>query len=510
MTAKRYTTSDFNQKRLKESWTRVAEFDDFQEFSNFVNYSKNEHHMRFGKYAMVQVKKFSPEVEKEAASGTKPEQLAIFLDEGTTQNFVSLHKKKDNLVLVWSCEKSEEDQPAMGLHAELTNVCRGRVHGFKLDSKSLVKALEFLDRKKSELINLNGTPVDPAYFPSYIQPLLVFEKESTEIGDKPWRFVLETPNDGQNYNRDTVAQFCSGDPRYDRLVLTFSQRSNQVSLRLEDKCVDSAPDLRAITSAVGGHDNTLEALRTKYNEIKVQRIAILGAARIMPYLELKNPLKPEEGYKDDTDDRRRAVAYTSHVQSQVDELMGYMETNDRLYTTVNGGWAGVKENSMGAPMMSNLMGATSKWADTFFQITVMPTIGNYDRVVTREEDMTAEQKESGLYPGAYFEVEGVWGDDSKFLVGISTALLVFAPYGFWTNIEIANGIAQGKPVAVMVNPDHEWTNKDDVEAIKSNTRDNGQPYVEREWTLPDGMKRKYRMYLAAERAAEWFVEEFYT
>lgn len=400
----------------------------------------------------------------------------------------------------------------MGLHAEVTSVCESRVHGFKLDSESLRKALEFLDTKKNELINLNGTAVNPTYFLSYINPLMAIEKESKGPGDQPWRFVLETPNDGQNYNRDTVAQFCSGDPRYDRLVLTFSKESSRVSLRLEDKCVESAPDLALITSAVGGGDNTLAALRTKYNEIKVQRIAILGAARVMPYLELKNPLKPEDGYKDDTDDRRRAITYTSHVQGQVDELMNYMEANDRIYTTVNGGWAGAKENSMGAPMMSNLMGATSKWADTFFQITVMPSIGNYDRVVTRETDLTATQKMGGLYPGAYFEVNGVWGDDSKYLVGISTALLVFAPYGFWTNIEIANGIAQGRPVAVMLNPHHEWTkseSKDDIEAIGKNATEKNQPYVEKDWTLPDGTKRKYRMYLSARHAAEWFVETFY-
>ena len=34
----------------------------------------------------------------------------------------------------------------------------------------------------------------------------------------------------------------------------------------------------------------------------------------------------------------------------------------------------------------------------------------------------------------------------------STGLVVFEPYGFWTNIEIANGVAQDKPVAIIADP----------------------------------------------------------
>ncbi len=105
MAAKRYTTSDFDLKQRKEGWTRVAEFDDIQMFLNFVNYTGNEYHKRFGKYAMNQVKKFHLEVDKEANSGgARPEPFAIFLDEGATQKFVSLSRKSDNLVLVWTCQ----------------------------------------------------------------------------------------------------------------------------------------------------------------------------------------------------------------------------------------------------------------------------------------------------------------------------------------------------------------------------------------------------------------------
>src|SRR5262245_7425962 len=99
MTARRLLTSDFNERRPKDGWTRVAEFNDFQAFSNFVNYSGNANHKRFGPYAMTQVKKFYPEVAKEAGLAGK---FAIFLDEGASQKFVSLSKTADGLVLVWS------------------------------------------------------------------------------------------------------------------------------------------------------------------------------------------------------------------------------------------------------------------------------------------------------------------------------------------------------------------------------------------------------------------------
>jgi hypothetical protein len=111
MPSRRSLTSDFNQRRLREGWTRVAELKDFAAFSNFVNYEGNASHKRFGTSAMAQVKKFYPEVEGEAA---KPGLFTIFLDEGATQNFVSLSRTADDVVVVWTCQKSTGDQGAPG------------------------------------------------------------------------------------------------------------------------------------------------------------------------------------------------------------------------------------------------------------------------------------------------------------------------------------------------------------------------------------------------------------
>jgi hypothetical protein len=37
MAPKHLPTSDFNSRRLKDDWIRVAQFGEFQEFANFVN-----------------------------------------------------------------------------------------------------------------------------------------------------------------------------------------------------------------------------------------------------------------------------------------------------------------------------------------------------------------------------------------------------------------------------------------------------------------------------------------
>ncbi len=105
MAAKPLLLSAFNAKRLKEGWTRIAELSDFQAFTNFVNYSGNPNHERFGSYVMKQVKEVYPEVQKQAgpeAPNRGP--ITFFLDESVNQKFLSLWKKAEDFVLVWSFE----------------------------------------------------------------------------------------------------------------------------------------------------------------------------------------------------------------------------------------------------------------------------------------------------------------------------------------------------------------------------------------------------------------------
>jgi hypothetical protein len=103
MVAKRLLTSAFDARRLKDGWTRVTEFSDFPSFTNFVNYSGNVNHKRFGSYVMAQVKSAYLEIEKQAG----PEVLnqgpvTFFLDESASQKFVSLVKSAEDTVFVWA------------------------------------------------------------------------------------------------------------------------------------------------------------------------------------------------------------------------------------------------------------------------------------------------------------------------------------------------------------------------------------------------------------------------
>jgi hypothetical protein len=141
MPAKRSSIADFERRRITESWTRVATYTEFQKFSNFVNYSGNAENKRFGPYAMAQVKKFYPEVEREAGPGA-PERgaIVIYLDQGATQNYVSVYKEADGFVLTWSSQRAAEkpDDPVVpvldgaGCLAKLAVLAVGARQGVRL------------------------------------------------------------------------------------------------------------------------------------------------------------------------------------------------------------------------------------------------------------------------------------------------------------------------------------------------------------------------------------------
>src|SRR5687768_1691170 len=103
MVAKRLRLAEYNAKRIREGWNRIAELSDFPAFTNFVNYGGNVNHQRFGEHVMAQVKKAYPEVQKEAGPQA-PQQgpITFYLDESASQKFVSLWKTTEDLVIVWT------------------------------------------------------------------------------------------------------------------------------------------------------------------------------------------------------------------------------------------------------------------------------------------------------------------------------------------------------------------------------------------------------------------------
>jgi hypothetical protein len=287
-----------------------------------------------------------------------------------------------------------------------------------------------------------------------IDILLKLEKEA-KIQKKPWRVVIDFPIYDEVY-KPPLVQICNGHPSYNRCVIEFEKTPPE--LRIAANCIEKEPELRTIRGGASPTQKdliTLADTKRHYDEAGMQRIAILGKARIFPYIETSGS---------DIIKVRQAIGYTANAQRQLDAFLTTMDANGDEYSTVNGGWAGRNENSMGMTMISNLFGAVHSGEQSGFHppITVMPRQANYDRVKTmadyleeleqREISVSISEEERAAAAATYFETPGVWGDDSKYLVGISSSLLVFDPRGTWTDIEIANGLAQDKPVAIIADP----------------------------------------------------------
>lgn len=390
------------------------------------------------------------------------------------------------------------------------------------DEENLKKAVEYLEDNLVVLRSLNGqksNAKNKEIIDEFIKGLLAFES-AAKSKKANWRFVVDfgVGADG-SFNPPTI-QFCSGAPSYNRYVVSVEPGS-QVKARLVTDCVESSPDLSKVRGGEGTlRSPTLEQTKQFYDKAGVQRVAILGAARVFPYnlrmeeLQRSKILKEidhegevelarlmDEEARGGPEKLKWPREYTEHAQRELNGFLDYMASQGTPYTTVNGGWAGMKEGSMGMPMISSLIGAvhSSEEGNFYPPITVMPQGGSYDRVQTMADRVRGTSAAEDHATATYFEVPGVWGDDSKYLAGLSTSLLVFEPYGFWTNIEIANGVAQDKPVAIIADPKklnepHNWSQ-------------DGKYYTS-EIDLPGNKKGEVRVYKHAEDAAEWMNQEF--
>jgi hypothetical protein len=102
-------TFQFNERKQKEHWIRIAQFNgDLEAFLSFVADSSNSEHQRFGSYAMVQVKEFRPEVEREVGPFRGPGAFLIFLDQADNQFFVSLSKRSEAIRLKTGLEMLDD------------------------------------------------------------------------------------------------------------------------------------------------------------------------------------------------------------------------------------------------------------------------------------------------------------------------------------------------------------------------------------------------------------------
>lgn len=354
-----------------------------------------------------------------------------------------------------------------------------------LESPSLKKLLAHLDNVAPHLQGLKDQTMPDTAFNNWGTPLIALEKESSTNDPKPWRFVFDAPYSEGKYINDPVVQICSGSPDYHRFVMTFSK--DKIDVKFDATCVTASPNLEAITCQ--NNQKTLARRREEDEETAIQRIAILGAARM--FIHTLNP-SPKH------------LELVAFVQGQINRFLDVFQHADpkrasheplNRFRTVNGGWAGRMEGSTGLPLMSQFAGIMAEKDDNTLAkrpVTIMPAGGAYDRV-------------EGTEPFNYFEVPGSWGDDSKYLIGYATSAIAFAPYGFWTEIELRNAIAQGKPTVVI-------TEKNKLDELKlpekfkkglKQLSDGNTTYLEIPVDLPDNKTGTYRLYTDAKYAAIW-------
>lgn len=378
---------------------------------------------------------------------------------------------------------------------------------FDFDEPSLQQLLRVIDEMTPALLAMQGRPPAANEFMLYVKPLLDLEKPipALESTWAKWRLVIENGKGADGNHLPVNIQICNGPPRYDRINIDFL--NNHVQCRISTECVTAKPDLNHLMSTKAeGPSQCLASLKAFYDNAQVHRVAVLGAARVFPHLAIPEqdgmdgrPATPPQPGAYDEATALRGQAITQRVVGSLDQFLDVME--DKQVFTVNGGWAGSQEGSTGLPLISSVIGAVAD-ADrghSLPPLTIMPSGGAFDRVVTRADVCQVRERELQPYLHTYYEVEGTWGDDSKYLVGVSTALMVFEPYGFWTNIEIANGVAQQRPVAVIADPAKLQQYPELMDGRSS--------YAEVPVPLPDGGTGMYRVYVNAAEASMWLEAE---
>jgi hypothetical protein len=372
--------------------------------------------------------------------------------------------------------------------------------------RTMIEALTHLESLEEDLCALKNKKQGGGDFNKFIEPLLKSEKKSKE-NPKSWRIVIDMATEDGVYIKHPNIQICSGPPSYHRYIMNFE--NGGVKVKVETECVVKKPALKSIHSKESPNESSISLADIKkfYDHAHIQRIAVLGSARVFAHPELIDPTQPDLGQKVPEDKHLWAQKYNTRVQIELNKFLDVMEETQHNFMTVNGGWAGHQEQSTGIPLISSLIGAISDAEHDYSlpPITIMPEVGAFDRVTTRADaykkhrlPLSVDESHEDQDVHTYFEIPGGWGDDSKYLVGLSTGLLVFEPYGFWTNIEIANGVAQDKPVAIIADPDSLKLGGAYYEKMK-----NGEKYVEIEIPLPDDEKGVYRIYRDTGDATQW-------
>lgn len=327
-------------------------------------------------------------------------------------------------------------------------------------------------------------------------------------------------------------QFCSPPPNCTRIFISFDQKNNgEPRLTISEPCIVPNPDLTAVKAHYGSAadqkaiatDITMADTIKQFDEIKLQRVAIVGFARNFPdYMHDESKEFIIEQVKETALYQMRAL----YATEAIDSFLGQLESLKIPFTTVNGGWAGQKQKTreVGITFMGHLHGVIHENDDVFDAtprnrsasprsgyyppLTVMPTGGSSDSVnmmasTSRFLDTTQKEtvkREDTIGSRSQFIIEGNWGSDSPYLAALSTSMVVIEPAGRWTQIEMLNAMEQGRPVVILASPENydsgwmkDWGN-DNVPDPQYVGLTEGKPFVEIPFPTPSDAKAVVRAY----------------
>jgi hypothetical protein len=166
----------------------------------------------------------------------------------------------------------------------------------------------------------------------------------------------------------------------------------------------------------------IEAIKREMKDRPV--LLVLGPARKKVFQDRgRYPVTGREA------DRPRSALY-GHMRLVLEGVIAEFLSQRVQPAIAEGGWSGVIGAEFGAPMLGYQLAI----AHDLVVFQVMPEDGAYNR----NQEPTVHRI-AGL----------AWGDDSPTLIALGDAAIVFQPAGAWTDVELDNLGATGKPIAFV-------------------------------------------------------------
>ncbi len=200
----------------------------------------------------------------------------------------------------------------------LKEISKHNPNELDLNDSTMLRAISHLESNADALGKLKGTKQASTDFKTYIQPLLDCEKAS-KANIKSWRIVIDTAVEGGTYTKEPMIQICSGEPSYHRFIMKFDE--DGVKCEVATACVEKEPDLSVITSKGTEDPKSLSEIKEFYDSAEIQRIAILGSARVFAHPDFIDPDAPQKGQVEPSETNVWAINYNTRVEKELNKFL---------------------------------------------------------------------------------------------------------------------------------------------------------------------------------------------